>query len=235
MHKSALTFGLLASSIVMLVILPFLNQNNSFSNVMAQEYDKYGDSSYSQYPTDDKKYECRTGSFEGFFVSSVEFCKHVKFDYNKRDHRDNNQTGTQGPPGPQGPAGLNGTNGVKGINGTLGPQGIQGIQGPPGITQLKNGTNVYLVQDTTGGNGSSVFTGIAQCDQGDFVLNGGVSYGGLVTDSTFVAQNQPLTFPIPVISGVPGEAWIASIFGVDPNPINQFTVVAYCFDNPPLR
>ena len=44
---------------------------------MAQEYDKYGDSTYSQYPTDDKKYECRTGPFEGFFVSSVEFCKHL--------------------------------------------------------------------------------------------------------------------------------------------------------------
>ena len=42
-----------------------------------------------------KKYECRTGQFEGFFVSSVEFCKHVKFDDNKRNHRDNNQTGTQ--------------------------------------------------------------------------------------------------------------------------------------------
>ena len=26
---------------------------------------------YSQIPTDDKKYECRTGPFEGFFVSSV--------------------------------------------------------------------------------------------------------------------------------------------------------------------
>ena len=51
---------------------------------MAQGY--YGDSSsnyYSQYPTDDKKYECRTGPFEGFFVSSVEFCKHVKFDDRK--------------------------------------------------------------------------------------------------------------------------------------------------------
>ena len=43
MHKSALTFGLLASSLVMLVIMPFLNHNNSFSNpLMAQEYDKYG-------------------------------------------------------------------------------------------------------------------------------------------------------------------------------------------------
>ena len=70
----------------MLAIMPFLNQQqqNIFSTVMAQEYDKYGDSSYSQYPTDEKKYECRTGPFEGFFVSSVEFCKHVKFDKDNR-------------------------------------------------------------------------------------------------------------------------------------------------------
>ena len=89
MKKSIFTFGLLASSLVMLVVMPFLN-NNSFSNIaMAQEYDKYRDSSYSQYPTDDKKYECRTGPFEGFFVSSVEFCKHVKFD--KDDRKDNIQ------------------------------------------------------------------------------------------------------------------------------------------------
>ena len=42
---------------------------------MAQGYDNnyYGDS-YSKDPTDDKKYECRTGPFEGFFTSSVEFC-----------------------------------------------------------------------------------------------------------------------------------------------------------------
>jgi hypothetical protein len=78
--KSLFTFGLLAISLVMLVLVPFLNNNSFFSNVMAQEYDKYGDSSYSQYPTDDKKYECRTGPFEGFFVGSVEFCKFNKFD-----------------------------------------------------------------------------------------------------------------------------------------------------------
>jgi len=80
--KSLFTFGLLAISLVMLVLVPFLNQqqNSFFSNVMAQEYDKYGDSSYSQYPTDDKKYQCRTGPFEGFFVGSVEFCKFNKFD-----------------------------------------------------------------------------------------------------------------------------------------------------------
>ena len=65
----------------MLSAIPLLNNNNTVA--MAQEYDKYRDSYYSQYPTDDKKYQCRTGPFEGFFVSSVEFCKHVKFDDKK--------------------------------------------------------------------------------------------------------------------------------------------------------
>ena len=108
MHKSAVlfTFGLLASSLVMLGILPILNNNTV---ALAQEYDKYRDSSYSQYPTDDNKYQCRTGPFEGFFVSSVEFCKHIKFDDNKRDHSDNrdNRTDPQGPAGPQDPQGFN--------------------------------------------------------------------------------------------------------------------------------
>jgi hypothetical protein len=61
----------------MLSAMPLFNNNAAF----AQGYETYGDNSYySQYPTDDKKYECRTGPFEGFFVGSVEFCKHVKFD-----------------------------------------------------------------------------------------------------------------------------------------------------------
>ena len=60
MYKLYITFGLLTASLVMLAVMPFLNQNNSFSNpgAMAQEYDKYGDSQYSQYPTDDNKYHC---------------------------------------------------------------------------------------------------------------------------------------------------------------------------------
>ena len=91
---------------------------------MAQGYDKYRDNSYySQYPTDDKKYECRTGPFEGFFVSSVEFCKHIKFDDNKRDR--DSKTGPQGPPGPQG---------SQGIQGLIGPNGTQG---PPGIVNAE--------------------------------------------------------------------------------------------------
>jgi hypothetical protein len=142
MHKSVFTFGLLASSLVMLIIMPFLNQNNNFSNVNAQEYDKYIDSSYSQYPTDDNKYQCRTGPFEGFFVSSVEFCKHIKFDDRKdNDRNDNNITGTQGPPGPQGPqgppgpaGGQPGPQGPPGATGEIGPQGIPGATGPTGAT-----------------------------------------------------------------------------------------------------
>ena len=53
----------------------------------------------STYPTKDKKYECRTGPLEDFFVSSVEFCQYVKFDdKDRKDNRDN-RTGTQGERG----------------------------------------------------------------------------------------------------------------------------------------
>ena len=74
--------------------------NNSYNDYN----NNYVTSSYSKYPTDDKKYECRTGPFEGFFVGSVEFCKQVKFDDkdNRKDHSRDNRTGTQGPQGPPG-------------------------------------------------------------------------------------------------------------------------------------
>jgi hypothetical protein len=124
----------------MLAVMPLFN--NSFSNTaMAQGYDAgYGDNSYySQYPTDDKKYECRTGPFEGFFVSSVEFCKHVKFD-DKDDRKDNNRTGPQGPQGPQG------IQGPIGPNGTQGPPGIVNAELCPPDTDLEN---VYVLNGTT--------------------------------------------------------------------------------------
>jgi hypothetical protein len=103
--------------------------------------------SYSEYKTKDKKYECRTGPFEGFFVGSVEFCdaKHDKKDKDKdRDRdRDDNRTGTQGPAGPQGPIGPAGPQGPPGPNGT---QGIPGPQGPPGnTTGLVNQTEFECV------------------------------------------------------------------------------------------
>ena len=238
MRKSAITFGLLASSLVMLVIMPFLSQQqNNFSNTaMAQEYDHYEDNNsytdeenskqysiysnnkgidhekyqqeqyqqqqqyqlkpyqiinnyyysypdksytsdnaypnyydndekYSKYPTMENNYECRTGPFEGFFVSSVEFCKHVKFDDNKRDHsRDN----IIGPPGPQGPQGIHGIQGPIGPNGS---QGDVGPQGPVGIGVI-NDTNLYLLI----GNATEPLvqdSSTILCDSGDVVFVGG--------------------------------------------------------------
>ena len=143
MKKSVFTFGLLASSLVMLTVMPFLNNNTA----MAQGYDNYGDS-YSKYPTNDKKYECRTGPFEGFFVSSVEFCKHVKFDKDddRKDISRDNRTGTQGLPGPTGPQGPQGIQGPIGPNGTQGPPGIVNAELCPAGTDLEN---VYVLNGTT--------------------------------------------------------------------------------------
>jgi YVTN family beta-propeller protein len=102
--------------------------NNNFDN------NNYVPSSYSKYPTEENKYECQKGPFEGFFVSSVEFCK-FKFDDNRNDHsRDNNQTGTQGSPGPQGPQGETGPQGPPGETGQTGATGSQGPKGDPGAT-----------------------------------------------------------------------------------------------------
>jgi Collagen triple helix repeat (20 copies) len=227
MHKSALTFGLLASSLVMLGVTPFLN-NNNFANVMAQEYDKYGDSSYSQYPTDDKKYECRTGPFEGFFVSSVEFCKHVKFDKDN-DRKDSNQTGTQGPAGPAGPTGATGATGSTGPSGAPGgpgPQGIQGIQGPPGIIVL-NASNIYNVTDSIEQMDASFIEGSAQCDTGDTAITGGYNYTGGIEDTTFVYTNQP-----ELDSGGIPIGWSTNVIS-PPFTDAVLDVTVICFDNPP--
>jgi YVTN family beta-propeller protein len=67
-------------------ILPFTNINKFSNTAMAQkngyddyvEYNSYLNDNtnkiYSGYPDEENKYECRTGPFEGFFVSSPEFC-----------------------------------------------------------------------------------------------------------------------------------------------------------------
>jgi hypothetical protein len=175
MQKSAITPSLfLIGTLIMLV--PFTSIN--LQNVKAQEYGAYDDNMYSQYPTEENKYECRTGPLEGFFVSSVEFCKHVKFDKFDKDRE--NITGTQGPPGPQGPAGpaggqtgpqgppgppgipgpqgergFTGATGTTGIQGPAGEEGMDGTQGPPGIINAElcppntDLENYYVLNGTT--------------------------------------------------------------------------------------
>ena len=96
MYKLYLPMALLMSLILGSGLAAFTSNSASAQNYGYQNensYDSYySDSSYgdaySKYPTEDKTYECRTGPFEGFFVSSVEFCKHFKFDDKKGHDRD---------------------------------------------------------------------------------------------------------------------------------------------------
>src|SRR5688572_28264835 len=189
----------------MLSAMPLFNNNAA----MAQGYDKYGDSYYSQYPTDDKKYECRTGPFEGFFVSSVEFCKHLKFDDkednrkdNRVDNRVDNRTGTQGPPGP------------------AGPQGPQGIQGPPGIVNAElcppntDLENVYVLNGTTA----------ESCNFETPPSTGNLSVLKTVTCITSVSTLQPACDAIISGTGLPAgqitpDEFNIIITGTNPVPI----------------
>jgi len=212
--------------------MPLFNNNAA----MAQGYDIYRDNGYySQYPTDDKKYECQTGPFEGFFVSSVEFCKHVKFDKDDRKDTRDNSTGTQGPPGPAGPQGPKGDTGATGATGPQG-LGIQGPQGPRGFNgtdgaqgpegpSVLNGSRFY----ERFGDGDQVppLTSTAICDQGDSVTGGGYFTG--TSDIIVVASNPGVNE-----FGVGGDRWtvegvrISGVTGV-------LTAVAQCFDNPPFQ
>jgi len=235
MHKSAIIFGLLASSLVMLSAVPILNNNNTVA--MAQGYND-DNSYYSQYPTDDNKYQCRTGPFEGFFVSSVEFCKHVKFD-DKKDRKDvrDNRTGTQGPPGPPGPQGPQGIQGPPGANGTQGPQGIQGIQGPigPNGTQGPPGPNQILPErfyEVTGEaentTGFQIATSFATCDDGDVAISGESAF--IVLPGGSFANVETLRSGI--TSDLSSQFTLVSGSANNPFLVRSF---ANCFDNPPLR
>ena len=101
--------------------------------------------------------------------------------------------------------------------------GTDGAQGPPGITQLINGTNVYLV--TVQEFGETFIEASALCDSGDFVLNGGYNYdGALTTEFTDVFKDEPVISPA-------GGGWHVFIRGLA-DVSNGMTVNAYCFDNP---
>jgi len=242
MHKSVVfTFGLLAISLVMLAVIPFLNQqqNNFLNQAMAQGYDKYGDSSYSTYPTDDKKYECRTGPFEGFFVGSVEFCK---FKFDKDDRKDNrdNKTGTQGPPGPQGSAGPQGPQGIQGPQGNPGSTGSNGAAGPAGAAGFStiNSTNLYFEKGnvTTPGPGTS--NSVVFCDEGDVVFEGGFAntrYLGTQGSVNSLALSIEYDGPLvpPFFSSTPDDSGYMLI--VSSTFVGTIQTFAYCFDNPPLR
>ena len=87
MYKLYLPMALLMSLILGSGLAAFTNSNSASAQNSGYQDDYYGSTSYggdnsyySPYPTEDKPYECRTGPFEGFFVSSVEFCEQFKFE-----------------------------------------------------------------------------------------------------------------------------------------------------------
>ena len=181
-------------------------KNNSYDN----NNNNYVPNSYSEYPTDDKKYECRTGLFEGFFVSSVEFCKFNKFD-DKDDRKDNNRdnrTGTQGPSGPIGPQG---PHGPPGFNGTQGPQGPPGINGTNGINGI-NGTNGTNIEPCV----ACLLDALAKLDSGAILVNVTTNLdrgqAGPIGD---VNVTLPLVIDIDVASLL--QAQLAESLGLDAN------------------
>ena len=191
------------------MLVPFTSIN--FSNVKAQEYgtfDEYDDDMYSTYPTENNKYECRTGPAEGFFVSSVEFCKHVKFD-DRKDHKDrDNKIGPQGPPG------INGTNGV---NGTQGPPG------PPGSTL--NSTTIYTnFGQVVNGTINNSITSIATCDTGDTAISGSFRIFGSAEIRFFE--------PLATENGWNATALVTGNAGTG-GPNGQVLADVVCFDNAP--
>ena len=213
----------------MLAAAPFANLNIFSNKAMAQEYDKYGDSSYSQYPTDEKKYECQTGPFEGFFVGSVEFCKHVKFD--KDNDRKENRTGigTQGPPGPAGPQG------IPGIQGPIGPNGTQGPAGPNQIPTTKIYINPGPFAVTSPVNSSAGFASTnATCNPGDTAISGQHIMQPLVQNSFPGTGFPPESFSGSYMSAFDSfsnpptnNAWTFKVYG---NNIG-ITPFVTCFDN----
>ena len=67
MHRSVITFSLFLLMSTLITLVPFTSI--TFPNVKAQEYGAGSydnDDTYSKYPTEVNKYECRTGPFEGF-------------------------------------------------------------------------------------------------------------------------------------------------------------------------
>jgi YVTN family beta-propeller protein len=111
------SFNISSSQKVFAQSMGLYETNNNYDN------NDYVPSSYSKYPTEENKYECQKGPLEGFFVSSVEFCKLKSPSSSERGQ------GSQGEPGPQGPQG---ETGPQGPQGEPGPKGDKGDKGDPG-------------------------------------------------------------------------------------------------------
>lgn len=130
-------------------------------------------------------------------------------------------------PGPEGPEGQAGAAsmvpGPRGFNGT---NGINGTQGPPGPNQISP-LSLYTVRGTSGVSGpnqTSSASSSAFCDIGDSVISwGGRAVPAGTANSTLNGiQTEPF---------LGNGGWFLAATG----RFVDVQVVAYCFDNPPLR
>jgi hypothetical protein len=172
----------------------------------------YGD--YSDYKTKDKKYECRTGPFEGFFVSSVEFCDAKKFDDRKHNDRKDvrdNRTGPQGPAGPQGPIGPQGPPGANGTQGPVGPQG------PPGnTTGFVNQTEFECV--------ACLLDALAKLDSGALLVNVTIDLTPIRSTNPTV----PTNITLPLVIDVNVALLLQQQLGVDLLSDRNATIFEIC-------
>ena len=94
--STILGFMLLTSTSILLIDVNA--QSEYYQDDEYKEYSNNHDNErYSSYPTELNKYECRKGPFEGFFVSSVEFCKP---NHSTTDNGNPNPTTDNGNPNP---------------------------------------------------------------------------------------------------------------------------------------
>src|SRR5215212_7199689 len=170
-------------------------------------YGDYGQSSYgdySDYKTKDKKYECRTGPFEGFFVSSVEFCDAKKFDDRKHNDRKDVRDNKTGPAGPQGPVGPQGPPGANGTQGPVGPQG------PPGnTTGFVNQTEFECV--------TCLLDALAKLDSGALLVNVTIDLTPIRSTNPTVPTNITLPLVIDVNVALLLQQQLAVDLGLDRN------------------
>ena len=248
------------------MLVPFTSIN--FSNVKAQEYgtfdDEYDNDMYSTYPTESNKYECQKGPLEGFFVSSVEFCKQVKFDKDDRKDNRDNITGTVGPPGPQGPPGPAGPQGIQGPPGPAGGQpGPQGPQGPPGVLGPQGERGLTGATGPTGPastvpgpqgpegitfiNGTNLYRVTGPLDQSISTTDTSItsvarcdSGDSPVNGASLILidETSRLVFTGTSSGGDLSNSILPSSYVTlvnDAKPGNQVQSFVTCFDNPPLR
>jgi len=158
----------MASLIVLSIVAAVIpiSKMNFFSDAMAQGYDEYDSKSYnnnnnknyddnriSLYPTKLNKYECQKGPFEGFFVSSAEFCKDVPL-------INQNEISRQQPQSPSGPQII---------------QVSTGIQKNTILSNLNqvNEPNLYFREGNLATTNTTLsITSVAFCAPGDEIVEG---------------------------------------------------------------